>query len=247
MLPIAAAALLVVGLPLASAFAPCCAYNGDGSVVLLGAGVLNAFSPPRSSNVPLGPAYAAPMALGVSTAGSFATVLFAAQTGPEDAVAGWIVTSNATNDVIFTFTNITGTPQCTGGVAPRGSMVPDYGMCAGSGTFPKHSNDYKVAGLTVGVFEQSQGTTSEWRVPASSLSVLHAPRPFNTDTHPSFPTRAVSFADEKACVPLAMLGSTAPFGTGAYSVNVESGVGAAPPQSWSAPPSWCEGHWVTSA
>ena len=75
-------------------FSPCCAYGGSGGAVALGVGVLNAFA--GSSNKPTGPAYAAPMAVGISPSKQFATILFAAATGPEDATAGWIVTSNAT-------------------------------------------------------------------------------------------------------------------------------------------------------
>ena len=136
-------------------FSPCCAYNGGGSVVLLGTGVLNAFAPSQGSNEPTGPSYAAPMALGVSKAGKFTTVLFAAKSGPEDSIAGWMTMSNATNDIIFTFSNISTTgPRCAAGVGPLGSMVADYSMCAGSGLFPKYNRDFKVAGMSVGVFTQ---------------------------------------------------------------------------------------------
>ena len=157
------ALILASGLALSAAFAPCCAYNGGGDAVLLGAGVLNAFPPAAGSRQPNGPSYAAPMAVGVSKAGSFATVLFAAASGPEDAVAGWILTSNATNDVIFTFTNASSTPQCAAGVGPLGSMVRDYALCAGSGLFPTDDHDYKLAGLLVGVFSDAAA-----RAPGSS-------------------------------------------------------------------------------
>ena len=151
--------LLLAGLSTSAAFEPCCAYGGSGDAVLLGAGVLNAFAPPPGSTSPAGPSYAAPMAVGVSGAGrfKFSTVLFGARTGPEDAVAGWIVTSNATNDVIFVFSNASSTgPQCSAGVGPLGSMVPEYALCAGSGLFPRAVSDYKLAGLAVGVFAQAR-------------------------------------------------------------------------------------------
>ena len=151
---IAAALLAAASLPLAAAFSPCCAYNGEGDAVLLGSGVLNAYAPASGSRAPAGPAYAAPMAVGVSGAHQFTTILFGARTGPEDAVAGWVVTSNATNDVVFAFSNVTGTPQCAAGVGPRGTMVPQYALCGGSGLFPQHDHDYAVVGLAVGVFVQ---------------------------------------------------------------------------------------------
>lgn len=164
--------VLASGAALSSAFAPCCAYNGEGDAVLLGAGVLNAFPPVAGSKQPTGPSYAAPMAVGVSKAGNFAAVLFAAASGPEDAVAGWIITSNATNDVIFTFTNASSTPACAAGVGPLGSMAWDYALCAGSGLFPTHDHDYKLAGLAVGVFSDanadspSSSSASRAAVPA---------------------------------------------------------------------------------
>ena len=182
--------------------------------MLLGSGVLNAFPPTTNGGPPSGPSYAAPMAVGVSPAKSFTTVLFAAASGPEDSRAGWIVTSNATNDVIFVFSNISSAgPLCNAGVGPRGSMVAEYGLCAGSGIFPSFDHSYALAGLKVGVFAQPGGTT-------------------------------MRFVDEKACAPAVLQGVNSPFGTGAFMINVESGVPEAPPDSWSAPPSWCEGKWV---
>jgi hypothetical protein len=197
-----------------AAFAPCCAFGGSGGAVLLGAGVLDAFSPaPGTNGPPTGPAYAAPMAVGVSPSRSFATILFAAASGPEDARAGWIVTSNATNDVIFIFSNVSSTPTCSAGVGPRGSMAAEYSLCAGSGLFPDFLRDYRLASLSVGVFVQPNNSTT------------------------------ISVADADACVPVSLLGATSPFGTGAWSIGVESGVAAEPPATWSAPPSWCAGHW----
>ena len=175
---IAAALLAAASLPLAAAFGPCCAFNGQGDAVLLGTGVLNAFAPASGSREPTGPAYAAPMAVGVSGAHQFTTILFGARTGPEDAVAGWVVTSNATNDVIFMFSNVTGTPQCAAGVGPKGSMVPEYGLCGGSGLFPQHDHDYKVAGLAVGVFvQQSQSGGASSACAEGCLGSLPHPCP----------------------------------------------------------------------
>jgi hypothetical protein len=125
-----------------AAFSPCCAYNGEGAALLLGSGVLNAFPPASGSNEPTGPSYAAPMAIGVSPAKSFSTVLFAAASGPEDSRAGWIVTSNATNDVIFVWSNVsTSGPVCNAGVGARGSMVSEYALCAGSGIFSEFDHE----------------------------------------------------------------------------------------------------------
>ena len=66
--------------------------------------------------------------------------------------------------------------------------------------------------------------------------------PLHTHTH----TRTlVRFVGEDQCAPLSLLGASSPFGTGSFSIDFESGVPAAPPSSWSSPPSWCEGHWAS--
>ena len=218
-------ALALIGVTMRSAcaqkaFTSCCAYGGEGSAVALGAGVLDPFPPQSNGAPPSGPAYAAPMAVGVSTTRSFATILFAAASGPEDARAGWIITSNATHDVIFVFANVSATPTCTAGVGARGSMVGAYKLCGGAGgTFDTYVRDFLLTPATrVSVFEQ-----------ASAGGAV---------------TSTVAFADADACAPVSLLGSSSPFGTGSYSINFESGVAAEPPASWSQPPSWCDGKWA---
>ena len=202
----------------AAPFPACCAYAGAGGAVALGAGVLNAFSSPAGSP-PSGPSYSAPMAVGVSPTHLFTTILFAAESGPDDSRAGWIVTSNATNDVIFVFANIsTSGPVCSAGVGPRGSFVPEYRLCAGGALFPTALRDFQLTPATrVGVFAQASGATT------------------------------LSVADELACAPLAMQGASSPFGTGAFSINFEGGVASEPPTTWSAPPAYCAGHWSSPA
>ena len=215
-----ASALLLLASTAASAAPPfpaCCAYGGSGAAVALGAGVLNAFSP-ENGGPPTGPGYAAPMAIGISPTRLFSTILFAAASGPDDSRAGWIVTSNATNDVIFLFSNVSESgPRCSAGVGPRGSFVTDYKLCGGAGgLFPQPLRDFQLTAATrVGVFAQASGATT------------------------------LSFADETACAPLSLLGNNAPFGTGAFSINIESGVAAEPPASWSGPPAYCV--WSTPA
>jgi len=200
-------------------FKPCCAYGGDGGAVVLGAGVLNAFSPTAGDGgAPSGPTDAGPMAMGVSPSKLFTTVLFAASSGPDDALAGWIVTSNSTNDVLFVFSNASETgPRCSAGVAPRGSYVADYRLCGGPGSlFPNAARDYALTPTTrVGVFAQANDATT------------------------------LGFADETACAPVSLLGAASPLGTGAFSITFESGVPAEPPAAWSAPPAYCDGHWAT--
>lgn len=210
--------------PAAPHFPPCCAYGGDGGAVALGVGTLNAFPPPRNSpnNFPTGPAYAAPMAVGISPSKLFASILFAAASGPEDAAAGWIVTSNATNDVIYVFANVSAAgPSCAAGVAPRGAMVSTYRFCGGpGGLFSSFASSYMLTPSTrVGVF-QSGGSGG------------------------SPVTSSMAFADPAACAPTSLVGASSPFGTGAFSVSFQSGVASEPPASWSQPPSWCEGKWA---
>ena len=209
--------------PALAAFAPCCAYGGEGSAVALGMGVFDAFPPPRGSPsgaAPTGAPYSGPLAIGISASGSFApfaTVLFAARSGPEDSVAGWIVTSNATNDVLYAWSNAAADvpPTCVAGVGPRGAFISEYSMCAGSGIFSRLDREYSLApNVPMGVFAQ-----------ASNASTL-------------------TFAGGAAgCTPTTLLGSSSPLGTGAYSIAFESGVPEAPPSTWSAPPSWCAGKW----
>lgn len=199
----------------APSFPPCCAYGGSGSAVALGAGVLDAFPPNSHGGPPTGPAYAAPMAVGVSPTNLFSTVLFAAASSPEDSRAGWIVKSNATNDMIFAFTNVTGTPICSSGVGPRGSYLKNYALCAGSGIFDEFDRDFLLTPSTrIGVFSQSTAAGS-----------------------------TMSFAQE-TCAPVALIGAESPLGAGAFAVNFESGFATEPPVSWSSPPSWCDGFWV---
>ena len=207
----------------ATPFQPCCAYGGSGSVLSFGAGVLNAFSPPRGGpgSNPTGPSYAAPMALGLSSTRSFVTILFAAETGPEDSRAGWIVTSNATNDIIYVFANISSSgPACQAGVSPRGEMVGVYKACSGpGGLFDKYESDYLLTPSTrVGVFQ--------------------------TTVQEGYPATTMAFADERACSLTSLIGSSSPFGTGAFSLSFQAGSSAEPPEAWSAPPSWCNGKWV---
>ena len=213
LLPLAAAAAAAASSP----FPNCCAYGGSGGVVALGAGVLNAFSP-DGSGAPAGPTYAAPMAIGVSPSRLFSTILFAAASGPDDAQAGWIVTSNSTNDVLFAFSNASAAgPLCSAGVGPRGSFVADYRLCSGEGTlFPNAARDYQLTPTTrVGVFAQANNATT------------------------------LGFADERACAPVSLIGASSPLGTGAFMINFESGGAAEPPAAWSAPPAYCDGHWTT--
>ena len=199
-------------------FPPCCAYGGSGAAVVLGAGVLNAFSPAAGDNAPAGPNAASSMAIGVSPSHLFTAILFAAASGPDDAQAGWIVTSNQTHDVLFTFTNASEAgPRCTAGVAPRGAFVADYRLCGGPGSlFPIAARDYLLTPTTrVGVFAQAnEGTT-------------------------------LGFADESACAPVSLIGASSPLGTGAFSMNFESGVPAEPPLTGSAPPSYCKWSWMS--
>ena len=213
------AAALALGAAGAGApFPPCCAYGGSGGAVALGAGVLNGFSP-LAGGAPSGPTFAGPMAIGVAPSRLFTPILLAAASGPDDAQAGWIVTSNATNDVLFAFSNVAAAgPVCTAAVAPRGAFVADYRLCGGEGTlFPRAARAYQLTPATrVGVFAQANNATT------------------------------LGFADERACAPVALIGASSPLGTGAFSINFESGVAAEPPASWSAPPAWCAGHWATA-
>jgi len=212
---------LLAGLAASSAapFPACCAYGGAGGAVALGVGVLNAFAPLAPGNgPPSGPSYAAPMAIGVSPSRLFTSILFAAASGPDDAQAGWIITSNETNDVIFVFSNVSASgPRCSAGVGPRGSFVGNYRLCSGpGGLFPHALRDFRLTPATrVGLFTQDKNVST------------------------------VAFADERACTPVSIVGTDSPFGTGAFSVDFESGVAAEPPAAWSGPPSWCDGHWAT--
>ena len=197
-------------------FPACCAYGGTGAVVALGAGVLNAFAPSSSDKNPSGPSYASSMAVGVSPTNEFATVLFGAESGPNDCAAGWTVTSNSTADTLFVFSNIDNTPTCKSTTAPRGTFTASYKFCStADGMFPNFSRDYSLTPSTrVGVFATPNNGTS------------------------------VGFADETACALAGFIGVSSPFGTGAFSINFESGVSAEPPASWAAPPTFCDGHWA---
>ena len=217
-----AAALAAAASAAPPPFPACCAYGGSGSVTAFGTGVLNAFAPAAddASRAPTGPADAAPMAVGVSTSRSFSAVLFAAATGPEDARAGWIVSTNSTNDVLYVFANVSASgPTCSVGVTPRGAMMGAFAFCGGAGgAFATLARSFQLTPATaVGVFE---------KVDASGAA-----------------TATAAFADAAACAPVSLTGASSPFGTGAFSVNFESGSAAEPPAAWAQPPSWCAGKW----
>ena len=113
--------------------------------------------------------------------------------------------------------------MCVAGVSPRGQMMGEYRFCGGpSGVFNTYKSDYMLTPSTrIGVFE-SGGVNS-------------------------YPVTAMAFADEKACAPTSLTGSSSPFGTGAFSISFQSGVASEPPTTWSQHPSWCNGKWSESS
>jgi hypothetical protein len=202
----------------ASAAPPaCCFYGGEGAATLMGLGT---FSFPAAPGSPEGTDFL-PIAVGAtgeSTADPFVAVLINPKTGPEDALAGWMIAPNASTggQTLTAWTNFGGVPPtCMRGYAPKDEpFVPGYSMCVGmpGGLFPFANATYSLVGAgTVVNFDQS-GLDVRARI-----SVLGA-------------------GPGGACSPLFLGSVNNPLNSGAFSVSFEAGAPDAP--SWGLP-SWC--------
>jgi len=101
------------------------------------------------------------------------------------------VTSNATNDIIYVFSNISESgPVCNAGVSPRGEMIGPYRLCSGpGGLFNSYVSDYLLTpAVRVGLFQ--------------------------TSGKQGYPVSTMAFADATACSPTSLIGAELAFRDG---------------------------------
>jgi hypothetical protein len=194
--------------------APCCAYGGTGAAVAVGVGAFlfpaSREHGPNTTTVTIG-------ASGSKSADPFVVVLIGASTGPDDALAGWSVSQNASGQVIRLYVRAggAGAPLCSEELAPSPGFVPGFDLCGGAAAgaaplFPAVGNAFSLGGTAAGVFVQ----------PASGAAL-------------SLLTGAPS------CDALAVQIPGSPLNTGALTVAFEAGQPQAPPAAWAALPAWC--------
>jgi hypothetical protein len=207
-----AAAALGAVLAVASAEpVPGCAFGGQGAALALGMGTFPIPDANSGKNV----AVVLPMAAvssGGETAEPWVMVLVAPQSGPDNSLAGWLITQNATSQTLTFWSNFTGAaPAChSASVQLPDAYTPGFSMCGGdlpSALFPVVARNYTLAGLEVGVYAQAPS--------GAELSMTSAP----------------------AFALVSLFVAESPLGTGAFSISFESGVPAAP--AWGKAPAWC--------
>jgi len=190
---------------------PCCAWGGSGSAYIFAiatlAGVMfDAGSAPAPSEL-------VSVAMGLDAVNSVASVLVNSS-DPETAVAGWIISQNATAQTM-TFWNGNGpsrTPKCfSSSVALPDNFMPGFSFCPGGpgSAFPVFTSSFLQGTQQVNWYAQS-GNGAQ-----------------------------ASFTDG-ACVPVSVLGGGSPLGGGAFGFTVVGGAGGAPPTAWASPPSTCK-------
>ncbi len=196
----------------ADAASSCCAFGGSGSATLMGTGTYVFPTTPAEGRI----SNFVPIAVGASGNGAknpFVGILMAPTTGPEDALAGWLIMPNKTTggQTLVAWTNLPGEDQtCNRAFTDEGeTFTPGYSLCFGApnGLFPFPNGTYALQGVgPVTLYQQA----ADGRARAS-----------------------VSSND---CSPIFLAALNTPFNTGAFSVSFEEGTTDAP--SWGLP-TWC--------
>jgi hypothetical protein len=190
---------------------PCCAWGGSGSAYMFAIATIagiswDAGAAPSSSEL-------VSVALGLDAVNSISTVLVNSS-DPETAVAGWIISQNATAQTL-TFWNGNGpsrAPNCYSASVPLpDSYMPGFSFCPGGpgSAFPVFTSSFLQGTQQVNWYAQNVVGSAQ-----------------------------ASFTDG-TCVPVSVLGATSPLGGGAFGFTVVGGAGDAPPASWASPPSAC--------
>ena len=151
----------------ASVNAACCAYGGDGNVVLEGVGTMNPFPADVSPSKTL----LAPLFLGVSAnpIAPFVMIAFMPKETPQESVAGWLITPGAAGkQILYAWSNTSATPVCSVG---EGVFVASFGYCAGSpaSLFPSYYRSFAIGQQQVLVFAQA-GNVSTVSVTSDSCT-----------------------------------------------------------------------------
>jgi hypothetical protein len=145
---------------------------------------------------------------------AFVAVIIGSENGPEASVAGWVIRANASSQTMTLWSAPAGggAPTCgRSTVSAPDVFMPHVELCFGAGAaFPDLVNSYTVGGALPASWFGMNGTTS------SLFSVSDA-----------------------GCAPISLLAPNTPFGTGAFSLDVQGGTPDAAPAAWAEAPAAC--------
>ena len=206
-----ATSILFLALPAALAAPPaaCCVYGGTGAATMTANAVIT---------LPGRPAAALTVALGAGTADGgddFVAVIVGSENGPEASVAGWNIRENATSQTITVWSQAAdggGAPTCSRGtVDPAKGYMPSLKLCFGEGSaYPDFLSSFMVGGVLPASWWGINGTQG-----------------------------ALFSITDAGCAPVALTAPGTPFGTGAFSLDVQGGGPDAAPAAWAEAPSAC--------
>jgi hypothetical protein len=193
----------------------CCVYNGNGFATLFANSVItlpdiNGQSGTGASLV------TSSLGSGTATNGdTFISVIIGSTESVEESIAGWIITSNSTGQILTLWynTNQNGrTPICsrTSAAFPE-TFVPSTNLCCGKdgSTFSDYISSYMQGSTKVSWFGMNKTTSSMIAVTTDS------------------------------CVPVTVLAPSSPLGGGAFSFAIQGGSPQAAPSSWADAPIVC--------
>jgi hypothetical protein len=205
------ALLSLLALPAALAVPPaaCCVYGGTGAATMTANAVMT---------LPGRPAAVLTVALGAGTAeggDSFVAVIVGSDNGPEASVAGWTIRENETSQTITVWSQAAdggGAPTCSRGtVDPAKGYLPSLKICFGEGSaYPDLLSSFMVGGVLPASWWGINGTTG-----------------------------ALFSVTDVGCAPVSLTAHGTPFGTGAFSLDVQGGGPDAAPAAWAEAPSAC--------
>jgi len=192
--------------------APCCLYGGAGTATILNDATLVLPGSPMS--------VLATIALGAGTSSSgstFVSVLIGTRDGPEDSVAGWVITENATAQTMTVWhSNVGAAPTCSRDSIALPGRYTRTRLCVGTtpdSAFPAYVGSYLVGNaLAASWFAQGANASSA----AALISVTNA-----------------------GCAPVTVLGPGTPLGGGAYNFAVQGGGPEPAPTAWAEAPASC--------
>ena len=208
---VAAASLLAASLAQAPPTS-CCLYGGAGTATILSDATLVL---PGSSTAVL-----ATVALGAGTSSSgstFVSVLIGTRDGPDNSVAGWVISENETAQTMMVWhANPGAAPTCARNSVALPERYTRTRLCVGAApgsAFPTFVGSYLVGNaLAASWFTQGANASSA----AALMSVTNG-----------------------GCAPITVLGPDTPLGGGAYNFAVQGGGPEPAPAAWAEAPAAC--------
>jgi len=157
------------------------------------------------------------VALGAGAAANgdaFVSVIVGSEDGPEASVAGWVIRENATTQTMLLWSQPAagGAPTCgRSSVNPARGFMPSTQLCFGAASaYPDYLSSFMIGGVLPASWWGMNGTAS-----------------------------ALFSITDSGCSPLTVLVPNTPFGSGAFSLDVQGGGPAAAPAAWAEAPSAC--------